>query len=224
MYHGPWDALQTEQLGRIVNELDTIQFSIKKAAQLVREVGKQVRIWIGVASMTSVCMIVLGNVQWGVHYVMHIFMKPVRESIFIIPSKVVRYCTYLFFQSSYFGGATFIVQTTKFLLTPMFFFGVTQKRRLTSTSSSQMATDKCIMGFLFLIVGGVVAVIVVKVRESFYNPPCVLFYFALNWIRIFTRLFSKTTPLWSRMCCVKLDLHRPSDGNTDCSRSEEKKF
>ncbi|XP_073391718.1 novel plant SNARE 13 isoform X2 [Physcomitrium patens] len=32
---------QTEQLGRIVNELDTIQFSIKKAAQLVREVGKQ---------------------------------------------------------------------------------------------------------------------------------------------------------------------------------------
>lgn len=70
MYHGPWDALQTEQLGRIVNELDTIQFSIKKAAQLVREVGKQ------------------------------------------------------------------------------------------------MATDKCIMGFLFLIVGGVVAVIVVKIVQG----------------------------------------------------------
>ncbi|XP_024387750.1 novel plant SNARE 13 isoform X1 [Physcomitrium patens] len=61
---------QTEQLGRIVNELDTIQFSIKKAAQLVREVGKQ------------------------------------------------------------------------------------------------MATDKCIMGFLFLIVGGVVAVIVVKIVQG----------------------------------------------------------
>ncbi|XP_073391721.1 novel plant SNARE 13 isoform X3 [Physcomitrium patens] len=35
---------QTEQLGRIVNELDTIQFSIKKAAQLVREVGKQISV------------------------------------------------------------------------------------------------------------------------------------------------------------------------------------
>ncbi|KAG0614159.1 hypothetical protein M758_6G155400 [Ceratodon purpureus] len=32
---------QTEQLGRIVNELDTIHFSIKKAAQMVREIGKQ---------------------------------------------------------------------------------------------------------------------------------------------------------------------------------------
>nr|GMD79213.1 novel plant SNARE 13-like [Ipomoea batatas] len=34
---------QTEQMGRIVNELDTIQFSIKKATQLVKEIGRQVR-------------------------------------------------------------------------------------------------------------------------------------------------------------------------------------
>lgn len=34
--------LQTEQMGRIVNELDTIQFSIKKASQLVKEIGRQV--------------------------------------------------------------------------------------------------------------------------------------------------------------------------------------
>lgn len=33
---------QTEQMGRIVNELDTIQFSIKKATQLVKEIGRQV--------------------------------------------------------------------------------------------------------------------------------------------------------------------------------------
>lgn len=33
---------QTEQMGRIVNELDTIQFSIKKASQLVREIGRQI--------------------------------------------------------------------------------------------------------------------------------------------------------------------------------------
>ncbi|KAA8528169.1 hypothetical protein F0562_035580 [Nyssa sinensis] len=34
--------VQTEQMGRIVNELDTIQFSIKKASQLVKEIGRQV--------------------------------------------------------------------------------------------------------------------------------------------------------------------------------------
>ncbi|OVA13530.1 Target SNARE coiled-coil domain [Macleaya cordata] len=33
---------QTEQMGRIVNELDTIQFSIKKASQLVKEIGRRV--------------------------------------------------------------------------------------------------------------------------------------------------------------------------------------
>ncbi|XP_042432873.1 novel plant SNARE 13-like isoform X1 [Zingiber officinale] len=33
---------QTEQMGRIANELDTIQFSIKKASQLVKEIGRQV--------------------------------------------------------------------------------------------------------------------------------------------------------------------------------------
>ncbi|KAA3485182.1 putative plant SNARE 13 [Gossypium australe] len=33
---------QTDQMGRIVNELDTIQFSIKKASQLVKEIGRQV--------------------------------------------------------------------------------------------------------------------------------------------------------------------------------------
>eukprot|EP01018_Ginkgo_biloba_P020757 Gb_07270 [translate_table: standard] len=32
---------QTEQMGKIVNELDTIQFSIKKASQLVKEIGRQ---------------------------------------------------------------------------------------------------------------------------------------------------------------------------------------
>lgn len=33
---------QTEQMGRIVNDLDTVQFTIKKATQLVREIGRQV--------------------------------------------------------------------------------------------------------------------------------------------------------------------------------------
>ncbi|QHO57481.1 putative plant SNARE [Arachis hypogaea] len=34
--------VQTEQMGWIVNELDSIQFSIKKALKLVKEIGRQV--------------------------------------------------------------------------------------------------------------------------------------------------------------------------------------
>lgn len=33
---------QTNQMGRIVNDLDTVHFSIKRATQLVREIGRQV--------------------------------------------------------------------------------------------------------------------------------------------------------------------------------------
>ncbi|XP_015633327.1 novel plant SNARE 13 isoform X1 [Oryza sativa Japonica Group] len=35
-------ALQTEQMKRIGNELDTVHFSLKKASQLVKEIGRQV--------------------------------------------------------------------------------------------------------------------------------------------------------------------------------------
>lgn len=38
--------IQTEQMSRIVNELDSIHFSIKKASQLVKEIGRQVNLWI----------------------------------------------------------------------------------------------------------------------------------------------------------------------------------
>lgn len=34
-------------MGRIVNELDTINFSIKKASQLVKEIGRQVSLPYG---------------------------------------------------------------------------------------------------------------------------------------------------------------------------------
>jgi len=88
--------MQTEQMGRIVNELDSIQFSIKKASQLVKEIGRQV-------ALISL-------------FYMHccISSKPVMELS----------CPY-----------------------PCY----------------QVATDKCIMLFLFLIVCGVIAIIVVKV-------------------------------------------------------------
>lgn len=47
--------MQTEQLGRIVNELDTIQFSIKKATQMVREIGKQVCLYVHQHALNSLC-------------------------------------------------------------------------------------------------------------------------------------------------------------------------
>jgi len=85
-------------MGRIVNELDSIQFSIKKASQLVKEISRQV----GFNFISS----------------MHCLLsfKTVMELI----------CISLF----------------------------------------QVATDKCIMLFLFLIVCGVIAIIVVKVSFS----------------------------------------------------------
>ncbi|ONM00760.1 putative plant SNARE 13 [Zea mays] len=35
-------ALQTEQMKRIGNELDSVHFSLKKASQMVKEIGRQV--------------------------------------------------------------------------------------------------------------------------------------------------------------------------------------
>ncbi|CAH9086623.1 unnamed protein product [Cuscuta europaea] len=49
---------QTEQMSRIVNELDTIHFSMKKASKLVKELGRQVATDRCIMAMLS--MIVLG--------------------------------------------------------------------------------------------------------------------------------------------------------------------
>lgn len=88
-------------MGRIVNELDSIQFSIKKASQLVKEIGRQV------------------------------------------DSFSLRLCT-IYFPSN-------LCRKTK-----------------VSLPRYQVATDKCIMLLLLLIVCGVIAIIVVKVLSSFY--------------------------------------------------------
>jgi hypothetical protein len=88
----PFD--QTEQMSRVVNELDSIHFSIKKASQLVKEIGRQVS--------TS--------------------------------------------------------QSTLFSLSTLFLFIV--------ISAKQVATERCIMAMLFLIVAGVIAVIIVKVSTK----------------------------------------------------------
>jgi novel plant SNARE len=81
-------------MSRVINELDSIHFSIKKASQLVKEIGRQVS--------TS--------------------------------------------------------QSSLFLLSTLFLF--------ITISVKQVATDRCIMAMLFLIVAGVIAVIIVKVSTK----------------------------------------------------------
>ncbi|PKA53301.1 putative plant SNARE 12 [Apostasia shenzhenica] len=49
---------KTEQMSRIVNELDSIHFSIKKASQLVKEIGRQVA--TDRCIMALLCLIVAG--------------------------------------------------------------------------------------------------------------------------------------------------------------------
>jgi hypothetical protein len=49
---------QTEQMSRIVNELDSINFSIKKASKLVKEIGRQVA--TDKCIMAMLCLIVIG--------------------------------------------------------------------------------------------------------------------------------------------------------------------
>lgn len=91
---------QTEQMSRIVNELDSIHFSIKKASQLVKEIGRQV----------------------------NISNKHPSPVICLIP--VIIQIHLLWFLN-------------------------------------QVATDRCIMALLFLIVIGVIGIIIVKVRRLF---------------------------------------------------------
>lgn len=100
--------VQTDQMSRVVNELDSIHFSLKKASKLVKEIGRQVS-------------------------PQALLISSLYNSNISAASSRVFFCTY-------------------FLLFFFFF--------------SQVATDKCIMAFLFLIVIGVIAIIIVKVPDT----------------------------------------------------------
>ncbi|XP_078161476.1 putative plant snare 11 [Carex rostrata] len=52
---------QTEQMSRVVNELDSIHFSIKKASKLVKEIGRQVA--TDKCIMALLCLIVIGVIS-----------------------------------------------------------------------------------------------------------------------------------------------------------------
>lgn len=70
---------QTEQMGRIVNDLDTVHFSIKKATQLVKEIGRQMA--CDKLIMVFLLIIVLGVIAIIVVKIVH----PNNKSIPDIP-------------------------------------------------------------------------------------------------------------------------------------------
>ncbi|KAK7829770.1 putative plant snare 11, partial [Quercus suber] len=106
---------QTEQMSRVVNELDYIHFSIKKASQLVMELGGQT-----VQDTTNV------GTETAALKAQTEQMNQVVNELDSIP------------------------------------FSIKKASQLVKELGTQVATDRCIMALLFLIVIGVIAIIIVK--------------------------------------------------------------
>ncbi|KAI3918590.1 hypothetical protein MKX01_041910 [Papaver californicum] len=68
---------QTEQMSRIVNELDSIHFSIKKASQLVKEIGRQVA--TDKCILAFLFLIVIGVVAIIIVKIVHPNNKDIRD-------------------------------------------------------------------------------------------------------------------------------------------------
>lgn len=68
---------QTEQMSRIVNELDSIHFSIKKASQLVKEIGRQVA--TDRCIMFFLLLIVIGVIAIIIVKLVHPNNKDIRD-------------------------------------------------------------------------------------------------------------------------------------------------
>ncbi|XP_048320563.1 novel plant SNARE 11 [Ziziphus jujuba] len=68
---------QTEQMSRIVNELDSIHFSIKKASQLVKEIGRQVA--TDKCIMVFLFLIVVGVIAIIIVKIVHPNNKDIRD-------------------------------------------------------------------------------------------------------------------------------------------------
>ncbi|XP_065879425.1 novel plant SNARE 11 [Euphorbia lathyris] len=68
---------QTEQMSRIVNELDTINFSIKKASKLVKEIGRQIATDKCIVAMLF--LIVLGVVSIIIVKIVNPNNKEIRD-------------------------------------------------------------------------------------------------------------------------------------------------
>ncbi|KAJ8767273.1 hypothetical protein K2173_017317 [Erythroxylum novogranatense] len=84
---------QTEQMGRIVNELDTIQFSIKKASQLVKEIGR--RVATDKCIMLFLFLIVCGVIAIIVVKIVNPHNKDIRDIPGLAPPAPSRRLLYL---------------------------------------------------------------------------------------------------------------------------------
>ncbi|XP_049398036.1 novel plant SNARE 13-like isoform X2 [Solanum stenotomum] len=84
---------QTDQMGRVVNELDTIHFSIKKASQLVKEIGRQVA--TDKCIMLFLFLIVCGVVAIIVVKIVNPHNKDIRDIPGLAPPAPARRLLYL---------------------------------------------------------------------------------------------------------------------------------
>ncbi|XP_056844305.1 novel plant SNARE 13 [Raphanus sativus] len=84
---------QTDQMGRVVNQLDTIQFSLKKASKLVKEIGRQVA--TDKCIMMFLFLIVCGVVAIIVVKIVHPNNKDIRDIPGLAPPAPSRKLLYL---------------------------------------------------------------------------------------------------------------------------------
>ncbi|XP_061988243.1 novel plant SNARE 11 [Rosa rugosa] len=79
---------QTEQMSRIVNELDSIHFSIKKATKLVKEIGRQVA--TDRCIMGFLVLIVIGVIAIIIVKIVHPNNKDIRDIPGLAPPAMNR--------------------------------------------------------------------------------------------------------------------------------------
>ncbi|KAM7253794.1 hypothetical protein ACFE04_031476 [Oxalis oulophora] len=84
---------QTEQMSRIVNELDSIQFSLKRASKLVKELGRQLA--TDKCFMAMLFLIVLGVITIIIVKLVHPNNKDIRDIPGLAPPANRRLLWYL---------------------------------------------------------------------------------------------------------------------------------
>ncbi|KAF7828501.1 putative plant SNARE 11 [Senna tora] len=79
---------QTEQMSRVVNELDSIQFSIKRSTKLVKEIGRQVA--TDRCIMALLVLIVIGVIAIIIVKLVHPNNKDIRDIPGLAPPAMTR--------------------------------------------------------------------------------------------------------------------------------------
>ncbi|CAF2095467.1 novel plant SNARE 11 [Brassica rapa] len=79
---------QTDQMSRVVNELDSIHFSLKKASKLVKEIGRQVA--TDKCIMAFLCLIVIGVIAIIIVKIVNPNNKDIRDIPGLAPPAMNR--------------------------------------------------------------------------------------------------------------------------------------